>query len=81
MVDVDAFLTCRVTVANSHRVVLQRVAINREAIGRARFIHAGVDAPDLVVDGLEGPPIQLNQYGSTESAGVPLNVDGGERIE
>ncbi len=48
---------------------------------RARIVHAGADAPDLLVDGLDGQPLALSRFADSDPAGVPLDAAGGERIE
>ena len=48
---------------------------------RARIVHAGSDAPTITIDGLEGPPFELQRFDQSAEVGVPLDTAGGERIQ
>ncbi|MEM7152063.1 MAG: DUF4397 domain-containing protein [Myxococcota bacterium] len=48
---------------------------------RARIVHAGADAPTITIDGLEGPPFDLQRFDDSAAIGVPLDTAGGERIQ
>jgi hypothetical protein len=93
VVDVDARVSAiaggllandgRATDAATLRILAVREDWGTPLAGRARarIIHAGADAPSLLVDGLTGPPVSLEPFTDSASVGIPLDAAGGERIE
>ncbi len=48
---------------------------------RVRLVHAGPDAPEFLVEGLEGADFEIARYGDSTATGTPITTEGGERIQ